>query len=275
MTRSEAPASQERLVNALSPHFIRSRIGKVCVAIIGSTPAEMIEKASSAVRENTFLEFRLDYLPNPLAALPKLKQFLSERSEVTAIATCRRAATGGKFKGTIAAELEVLEKAASSGFHLVDLELQTAEALKHGQLDKLRAHGAALIISYHDFATTKDLDGIFERIQPYEPEFIKIVSTAKTLADNVTMMRFLERTRDHGQRRRHLHGRSGNYQPHPRPARRQRLHLRRRARRAKRPAPGQICRPHARRDLPHRPARRRDQGLWRGRQSRSSTRSRR
>jgi 3-dehydroquinate dehydratase/shikimate dehydrogenase len=188
--------SKERHVSALSPHFIRSRIGKVCVAIIGSTPAEMVEKAEEATRENNFLEFRLDYLPKPLLALPKLKQFLHERGEVTAIATCRRASTGGKFKGTIAAELEILEKAASSGFHLVDVELQTAEAIKHVQLDKLRSHSAALIISYHDFSTTKDLDGIFERIQPYQPEFIKIVSTAKTLSDNVTMMRFLERTRD-------------------------------------------------------------------------------
>jgi 3-dehydroquinate dehydratase / shikimate dehydrogenase len=192
----EAPPGRERFINTHSPHFIRSRIGKLCIAIIGSTPAEMIEKALEAVRENTFIEFRLDYLPTPLTALPKIKQFLSERGEVTAIATCRRAATGGKFKGTIAAEVEVLEKAASSGFHLIDLELQTGEALKHAQLDKLRAHGAALIISYHDFSTTKDLDGIFERIRPYEPEFIKIVSTAKNLADNVTMMRFLERTRD-------------------------------------------------------------------------------
>ncbi|HZD47867.1 MAG TPA: type I 3-dehydroquinate dehydratase, partial [Silvibacterium sp.] len=125
----EAPGSREHMVTALSPHFIRSRIGKVCVAIIGSTPAEMIDKALEAVRENTFIEFRLDYLPTPLTALPKIKQFLSERSEVTAIATCRRVATGGKFKGAIAAELEVLEKAASAGFHLVDLELQTAEAL--------------------------------------------------------------------------------------------------------------------------------------------------
>jgi 3-dehydroquinate dehydratase/shikimate dehydrogenase len=186
----------ERAVTALSPQLIRARIGKVCVAIIGSTSAEMVEKATEAVRENTFLEFRLDYLAKPLLALPKLKQFLGERSEVTAIATCRRAATGGKFKGTIAAELEVLEKAAGSGFHLVDVELQTAESMKKSQLDKLRAHGAALIISYHDFAATKDLDGIFERIQPFQPEFVKVVSTAKHLADNVTMMRFLERTRD-------------------------------------------------------------------------------
>jgi len=191
-----APAQLDRAVTTHAPQFIRSRIGKVCVAIVGSTPAEIVEKAEEAARENTFLEFRLDYLPKPLLALPRIKQFLYERSEVTAIATCRRAAAGGKFKGAIAAEMEVLEKAATSGFHIVDVELQTAEILKKGQLDKLRSHGAALIISYHDFTTTRDLDGIFERIRPYEPEFIKIVSTARNLADNVTMMRFLERTRD-------------------------------------------------------------------------------
>ncbi|MGB7188634.1 MAG: shikimate dehydrogenase [Acidobacteriaceae bacterium] len=183
-------------MTAFSPQMIRARIGKVCVAIIGSTPAEMVEKATEAVRENKFLEFRLDYLPNPLAAIPALKQFLASRSEATAIATCRRVSTGGKFKGTIAAELEILEKAAASGFQLMDVELQTAESMKRAQIEALRSHGAALIISYHDFEMTKDLDGIFARIRPFEPEFIKVVSTAKHLADNVTMMRFLERTRD-------------------------------------------------------------------------------
>ena len=169
---------------AFSPQLLRSRIGKVCVAITGSTPVEMLERASSAARENPFLELRLDYLAKPLAAMPKLKQFLAEHGEVTAIATCRRAAGGGKFQGTVAAELDVLQKAASSGFHLIDLELQSAESIKSTELEKLRTRGAALIISHHDFQATKDLDGIFERIRPYEPEFIKIVSTAKSLSDN-------------------------------------------------------------------------------------------
>jgi 3-dehydroquinate dehydratase / shikimate dehydrogenase len=181
---------------SLSPNYLRSRIGKVCVAIIGDDAAELLERAETVYRENSFLEFRLDYLAKPLSALPKLKTFLAEHSEVTAIATCRREANGGKFAGTNAAQLEVLQKAASSGFHLVDVELQTAEEMKPQELDKLRTRGAALILSYHDFMTTKDLDGIFERIRPYEPEFIKIVSTARSLADNVAMLRFLERARD-------------------------------------------------------------------------------
>src|SRR5580698_8186555 len=130
------------VAQALSPQYLRSRIGKVCVAIIGSTPAEMVEKAEAAVRENPFLEFRLDYLEKPLAALPKFKTFLGERSEITAVATCRRVAAGGKFKGKIADELDILQKAASSGFHLVDVELQTAEAIKAAGIEKLRSHGA-------------------------------------------------------------------------------------------------------------------------------------
>ena len=67
---------------------------------------------------------------------------------------------GGKFKGAVAAELEVLQKASASGFHLMDLELETAEAIKAPELEKLRTHGAALMISYHDYQSTKDLDDL-------------------------------------------------------------------------------------------------------------------
>ena len=75
---------------ALSQHYLRSRMGKVCVAILGSTPAEMVERAAATVGDCPFLEFRLDYLEKPLAALPRLKEFLAENNVVTAIATCRR-----------------------------------------------------------------------------------------------------------------------------------------------------------------------------------------
>src|ERR1700735_1332077 len=90
------------------PQFIRSRIGKVCVAIIGATAAELIEKASAVVKETPFLEFRLDYLEKPALAFPKIKEFLEVNTPSPVIATCRRAANGGKFEGTVAAQLEIL-----------------------------------------------------------------------------------------------------------------------------------------------------------------------
>ena len=181
---------------SLAPQLLRSRLTKVCVAIIGSTPAEMIEKATAAVKENTFIEFRLDYLPKPLAALPSLKQFFGENTAVTAVATCRREAAGGKFAGTLAAEMEILCKAAETGFHLVDLELESAEALKAGEIEKLRQTGVAVIVSHHDFAATPDLDAIYARIEKFAPDFVKIVPTADNLTDNLTLIRFLEKKSD-------------------------------------------------------------------------------
>ena len=182
---------------SLAPQLLRSRLSKVCVAIIGSTPAEMIEKATAAVKENSFVEFRLDYLEKPLAALPKIRPFFEENTAVTAIATCRRDANGGKFAGNLAAEMEILLKAAETGFHLVDLELESAEALKKGELEKLRETGVALIISYHDFHATPNLDAVYDRIEKFSPDFAKIVPTAKTLVDNLTLIRFLEHRSDH------------------------------------------------------------------------------
>ena len=175
---------------------LRSRIGKVCAAIIGHTPAEMLEKAALAAKETPFLEFRLDYLDKPALALPKLKQFLADNTAVTAIATCRRAANGGKFAGTDAEELDLLLKAAESGCHLVDLELESAETLKPTGLTKLRATHVGLIVSWHDFTQTGDLDAVYKRIEPFHADFVKIVPTAKSLTDNVTLMRFIERISD-------------------------------------------------------------------------------
>lgn len=191
--RSNVPGN----VPNIAPLLLRSRLTKVCVAIIGATPAEMIEKATSVVKETPFLEFRLDYLEKPLLALPKFKQFFAANTAATGIATCRRAAGGGRFAGSVAAEVEILSQAAEAGFHIADLELESAEALKKAELQKFRDTGIALIISHHDFTGTKDLDAIYDRIARFAPDFVKMVPTAKALVDNVTLIRFLERMNDH------------------------------------------------------------------------------
>jgi 3-dehydroquinate dehydratase/shikimate dehydrogenase len=148
----------------LTPQLLRSRFGKVCVSIAGDAIDEMLEKAVSAIRETPFLEFRLDYLDKPLLALPRLKTFLAANPTVTAIATCRRQSNGGRFSGSVAAEIEVLSRAVDAGFHLVDLELESAEAAKKADLQSLRGLGAALLISHHDFHATKDVEDTCKRI---------------------------------------------------------------------------------------------------------------
>jgi 3-dehydroquinate dehydratase/shikimate dehydrogenase len=180
----------------LASHLLRSRIGKLCVAITGATPQEMTQKAAEVLKETNFLEFRLDYLAKPAAALPVFKQFLAENTAATAIATCRLKENGGRFDGSRTTALDILLKAAASGFQLVDIELESVEKLPKNTLAQLREAGAAIIVSHHDFHATKDLDAVYKRIKPLEPDFTKIVPTAKSLSDNLTLMRFLERVED-------------------------------------------------------------------------------
>jgi 3-dehydroquinate dehydratase/shikimate dehydrogenase len=178
------------------PSAPRPRPGKLCVAIQAGAPAEMMERAEAALRDSKFLEFRLDWLPKPAGALPLLAAFLAEHRDVTAIATCRRKENGGKFSGPLIAQFDLLLQAAEAGCEIVDIEVESAEEAKPPQLAKLRAGlartGAALLISFHDFSRTKALDQAAKRIQAFAPDYVKIVPTAKTLADNLAVLRLIQ-----------------------------------------------------------------------------------
>jgi len=171
------------------------RLPKVCLALSGDTIDDMLAIAESMARDNPFLEFRLDYLKQPLAALPKIHRFLETHQYVTAIGTCRRAENGGRFKGSLASQLEVLTKAHATGCQIVDLEIQSALKAKREAIARLRSR-AGLIVSFHDFRATRNLDETLEKMLKVPADFYKVVSTATTLSDNVTMMTFLQTQSD-------------------------------------------------------------------------------
>ncbi len=203
--------------------LVRLRLEKLCLAVEGRSPNELIHNAQSAVKEARFIELRLDSLPKPADALPLIKKFLHANVGVVALATCRRKANGGGFTGTLAAELDILAKAAEAGCQMVDLEIESAEGAKAAQLETLRAvrvktkksavagaaigavsshNGAqtqeeqapvALMISYHDYQRTKNLLKVAERIEAFEPDYVKVVSTAKALVDNLAVLELLKR----------------------------------------------------------------------------------
>lgn len=191
------PSLEHRMIanSTFMPRLVAMRMPRVCVAVTGSDANEMSEKAESLVRDNPFLEFRLDYLLKPGLALPRLKRFLESHPGSIAIATCRRAASGGKFRGSIASQLDILSKAVMAGCQMVDVELQTVTKCKPEQLQKLRGR-AGLILSFHDFRATKKLEETLEKMVAYPADFYKVVSTATTLADNVAMIKFLSREGD-------------------------------------------------------------------------------
>ncbi len=171
------------------------RLPKVCLALSADTVEDMLATAESMARYNPFVEFRLDYLKQPLAALPKIRRFLETHQYVTAIATCRRADYGGKFRGSLASQLEVLTKAHAAGCQIVDLELQSALKSKPEAIARLR-NRAALILSFHDFRATRNLDETLHKMLRIPADFYKVATTATTLFDNVAMMKFLQTQSD-------------------------------------------------------------------------------
>jgi hypothetical protein len=62
--KSSAPGS------APVPPGPRLNVEKLCVSIPADSPAELIQRAEAALADSRFLEFRLDSLPKPVAALP-------------------------------------------------------------------------------------------------------------------------------------------------------------------------------------------------------------
>ena len=161
--------------------------------------ANSFPAADAALKDSVFIELRLDLLTKPAAVFPDFKAFLARHREVTCIATCRRKSYGGQFTGSLNAELEILLKAAESGCHIVDLEIESAEQCTRPQLAKfraaLRAAGTSLLISSHDFTRTRRPEGLnqtAQRIAAYEPEFVKVVTTARNLADNLSVLQMIE-----------------------------------------------------------------------------------
>ena len=170
----------------------RFRLPRLCVPVVGADASIMIERAESLVRDNPFIELRLDYLSTAAGRFPKLKTFLEMHPEATVIATCRRAVNGGKFKGSVAAELAILLKAADVGVPLGGHRVtKRQESLKPDQLRGLHRPGRIDHLLPRLQATRK-LDEQFAEMSQYPADFYKVVSTATNLSDNVVMMKFLE-----------------------------------------------------------------------------------
>lgn len=165
---------------------------RICLALQAPNIAELLAKAEQAMRENVLLELRLDYLKSPETAPARIRQFLHSWPEAQLIATCRRQSLGGKFRGSIAAELALLLKAAQAGCRLVDLELETAEHADARALAELRRQ-VPLILSHHDFERTRLPEPIFARMLRFQPALYKLAFTARSFADNLVLDRFLRR----------------------------------------------------------------------------------
>ncbi len=164
----------------------------ICVPVAQPSPGALIAQSAALLPEFPFQELRLDALPHPSAVFEALRAHLGTHPEAVLLATCRRTVSGGGFEGSVEAERDVLLAAAKAGCRLVDFALESAEALGAGALLPLQATGAAVVLSWHDFERTGDLDAVLERMRTFAPDLVKLVPSARALSDNLPLLRKLE-----------------------------------------------------------------------------------
>ena len=89
------------------------------------------------------------------------------------IATCRRVASGGKFRGSIASQLDVLEQSRCCRMPVGRCRIANARQVQAGADCRSCARRPALILSFHDFRATKKLDETLEKMLAYPADYLQ------------------------------------------------------------------------------------------------------
>jgi len=160
---------------------------RICAVVAAATAREAQRQFQLALRPRRLagtIELRLDYL-RAAGERSALLRWLSRRRrrQPILIATCRTRRGGGQFRGSPAAELQILAQAVRAGCRWCDVEIETAERLEPGALRKALAP-ARLLISAHDFrGLPPRLPSLVRRLERSGASAVKLAATCGTLRD--------------------------------------------------------------------------------------------
>lgn len=162
---------------------------KICVSISPKDTSELIESVQRAESLSADLvEVRFDKLRN-YHGTPKIAQHVG----IPLIATNRAVSANGSFEGPEKERLQVLIDAVDEGFQYVDLE-STTDRLEN-VLETFREKNAKIILSNHDYVRTPDqskLNSTLTKLWKNKPDICKLVTTATTAIDNLTILNVLK-----------------------------------------------------------------------------------
>jgi len=163
---------------------------KICVSVPPQTVTEALDLIEKAENQHAdLIEVRLDSLKkhNQLADI-------AHCSNTSLIATNRSTKCQGKFLGSETERKKILLDAAKNGFKYADIELSTPK-LKN-LVSNLLEIGAKPIVSFHDFNETPgslQLNRILRKEIASGADVCKIVTTARFVEDNLTVLDFLSK----------------------------------------------------------------------------------
>jgi len=160
---------------------------KICISVPPQTVTEALDLIEKAENQHAdFIEIRLDSLKkhNQLADIAHF-------SNTPLIATNRSTKCQGRFLGSETERKKILMDAARNGFEYVDIELSTPK-LKN-ITSSLHEMDAKPVVSFHDFNETPNSSQLNKTLRKEiasGANVCKIVTTAKLVEDNLTMLDF-------------------------------------------------------------------------------------
>ncbi len=161
---------------------------KICVSVPPHTVSEALDLIQTAESEHPdFIEVRLDSLDKHSHLAD-----ITNCSNTPLIATNRSTRNRGDFSGSEAQRKKILFDAAENGFDFIDIELSTPKLKEI--INSLREIGVKPVVSFHNFdetPSTSILNKILKRQVENEAYVCKIVTTAKTVEDNLIMLNFV------------------------------------------------------------------------------------
>ena len=162
---------------------------KICVSVAAESVDGLRAQTEKAFALGAdFIEARLDFLPPD--------QVMAGAGAVDkgrAVFTLRPKDQGGRFSGTEEERMKLLRKLAEARPMLVDIELSTLQA-NDNLADYLELASVPTLVSWHDFVdtpTNDELAKILMEMRIYS-NYVKLVTTAKSVADSLRLMELYE-----------------------------------------------------------------------------------
>lgn len=170
--------------------------GRVCAVVAAPTAADMRRQVRSALKNSQTIELRLDWLGSDEERSLFLRWLKTSKPRTaTFLATCRRRAGGGKFPGSIHAQLYWLIRAREAGCQWCDLEMETFRELPQGLLRDYPLP-PRILLSIHDFKGTPKLPRKIIVARHGLVDAVKIAAKAKAISDSARLLKVAGRSRN-------------------------------------------------------------------------------
>jgi shikimate dehydrogenase/3-dehydroquinate dehydratase type I len=182
----------------------------ICIPITAGKKKEALHSIERSCQLADFIELRMDLIEN--GSLAELISTARDNSSlIKIIVTCRkkeeaaRVGSAAHIKSTVKnteEKMALLREAIELGADFVDIELaEGSEAIR--KLKSLCAKNGGktkIIVSYHNLKKTPPLTKlkeVFHQCAPYKPAIVKIVTMAKNVEDNLTILSLIPYARKH------------------------------------------------------------------------------